>query len=1114
MIIKCKMCGGDIAFVPGATYGTCENCGRTSTIPQGDDEQKLNLFNRANHFRRQGEFDKAVAAYERILTQDDTDAEAHWGAVISRFGIEYVEDPGTGQRVPTCHRAQLTSILADEDYKAAVQYAPDAESRRLYEEEAARIAEIQKRILAISQNEKPYDVFICYKETDEHGRRTHDSQWAQDVYYGLTEQGWKVFFSRITLEDKLGREYEPYIFAALQSARVMLVIGSKPEYFNAVWVRNEWSRYLALMAHDRKRLLIPCYRDMDPYDLPDELSNLQSQDMGKIGFMQDLIRGIRKVLEGEKNPEQPRVVQQVIQPAAVDAAAPGVNSLMQRAFLFLEDGDFDSAAEYLDRVLDIDPKYAPAYAAKVCVTFGLRKEAALAETTFQYEDNPDWQKALRFADPQQRAVYEDYTAKVKERVALQIRNYAYDCAMEMAVLPSADWHKLDEELDAYKASCTRSTGNRADGSRRADSRKREDAFNQAVKSNEPGHVAESMLKRAAVRFKAIGDEESKERAEQCRTLAEQARQKAVYLKADQMRNGGQHKPSQLDEAAGLYLTVPDYKDAKQKAQACVDQAEALRAGLYNAAVAAMNAAGEESFKWEITGKKLADAQLEGYRDVAQLREKAARRYDECVAAERQAQERQHLEKEAAATKKKRNTLFGILAAVLVVAVVLVVTRVIIPRNNYRDAVALQQAGKYEEAITAFEALKGYSDSAAQIEACRKNIRQRDYQAAVALQQAGKYEEAITAFEALNGYSDSAAQIEACRESIRQPAAYQAAVALQQVGKYEEAITAFKALNGYSDSAAQIEACRESIRQRDYQAAVALQQAGKYEEAITAFEALIGYSDSATQITETKYLKAKYMTTKGDYAGAAAILIGIKGYKDVDSLLKNDNNLLTAAAVAAGDAKYTVGNYVTFGRYPQTSAGNDSTPIEWLVLERDGNKALLLSRYGLEPQPYNTVFTDITWEKCTLRTWLNGTFLNKAFTTQEQTGILLTDVNNSSSQGYGKWYTSGGNNTQDKVFLLSYAEAKQYLGVTYDNSINMESRVTPTAYAHQQGANISSSNKTAKGQAAGWWWLRSPGDYQLNAAVVFTDGSLYCRYVAGDDGCVRPAIWINLESDIF
>lgn len=110
------------------------------------------------------------------------------------------------------------------------------------------------------------------------------------------QEGYRVFFSRITLEDKLGREYEPYIFAALNSARVMLVIGTKPEHFNAVWVKNEWSRYLELMRQDRSRLLIPCYKDMDAYDIPDELSMLQSQDMGRVGFIPDLVRNIKKIV--------------------------------------------------------------------------------------------------------------------------------------------------------------------------------------------------------------------------------------------------------------------------------------------------------------------------------------------------------------------------------------------------------------------------------------------------------------------------------------------------------------------------------------------------------------------------------------------------------------------------------------------------------------------------------------------------------------------------------------------------------------------------------------------------------------------------------------------------
>lgn len=112
----------------------------------------------------------------------------------------------------------------------------------------------------------------------------------------MTDAGLRVFFARITLEDKVGSEYEPYISAALNSAKAMVAVGTKPEYFNAVWVKSEWSRYLAIVKHDRSKVLLPCYRDMDPYDLPEQLSVLQSYDMSKISFIQDLIRGINRLL--------------------------------------------------------------------------------------------------------------------------------------------------------------------------------------------------------------------------------------------------------------------------------------------------------------------------------------------------------------------------------------------------------------------------------------------------------------------------------------------------------------------------------------------------------------------------------------------------------------------------------------------------------------------------------------------------------------------------------------------------------------------------------------------------------------------------------------------------
>ena len=169
-IFKCKMCGGDLEITPGSTVCECEYCGTQQTLPKLDDDRRANMYDRANHFRRANEFDKAMSMYEKILEEDKTDSEAYWSIVLCRYGIEYVEDPMTRKRVPTVNRAQFTSIFIDEDYKAAVEYA-DAYQRTVYEAEATAIDEIQKGILAISQNEEPFDVFICYKETGADGRR-------------------------------------------------------------------------------------------------------------------------------------------------------------------------------------------------------------------------------------------------------------------------------------------------------------------------------------------------------------------------------------------------------------------------------------------------------------------------------------------------------------------------------------------------------------------------------------------------------------------------------------------------------------------------------------------------------------------------------------------------------------------------------------------------------------------------------------------------------------------------------------------------------------------------------------------------------------------------------
>ena len=208
-VIKCKMCGGDLDISQGMTVAQCEYCGTTQTVPSADNEKKMTLFGRAGRLRLACAFDKAAGVYENIVAEFPEEAEAYWGLVLCKYGIEYVDDPATGKKVPTCHRSSFTSILEDPDFEQACENA-DTVARKVYREEAKAIEDIRKGILEVSEQEAPYDIFICYKETDENGARTVDSVLAQEVYDALTEKGYRVFFARITLEDKLGQAYEPY----------------------------------------------------------------------------------------------------------------------------------------------------------------------------------------------------------------------------------------------------------------------------------------------------------------------------------------------------------------------------------------------------------------------------------------------------------------------------------------------------------------------------------------------------------------------------------------------------------------------------------------------------------------------------------------------------------------------------------------------------------------------------------------------------------------------------------------------------------------------------------------------------------------------------------------
>ena len=295
MTYKCKICGGQTTIDLKNGIAICDYCGTKQALPLFTEDSARLLYERGNAYLSQNEYDKAEVVFNQLLTINPNDPELYWDLVLCKYGVTYVKDPKTAKYIPTCNRTHYTPIFKDENYLKAIELS-SGEKNTLYKSDAETIDNIQKGILAVSKKEKPFDIFISYKETDVNGNRTQDSIAAQELYEKLTEAGYKVFFSRITLEDKVGTEYEPYIYAALYSSKVMLTICSSKENIEAVWVKNEWSRFLTLRQNDSSKTILPLYFDMQKTELPDEFALLSSYDMAVDGFEQELLRGIKKLI--------------------------------------------------------------------------------------------------------------------------------------------------------------------------------------------------------------------------------------------------------------------------------------------------------------------------------------------------------------------------------------------------------------------------------------------------------------------------------------------------------------------------------------------------------------------------------------------------------------------------------------------------------------------------------------------------------------------------------------------------------------------------------------------------------------------------------------------------
>ncbi len=444
-------------------------------------------------------------------------------------------------------------------------------------------------------------------------------------------------------------------------------------------------------------------------------------------------------------PVIPSNTDQNLQGTPVSQVAP----LLERAYIFLEDGDFAKADEYFEKVLDLEPKNANAYVGKLLVDLKINNQAKLSEqaTPDVLTENPNFIKAQKYGD-------------------------------KNLVL------KLDSYVNSIKLRIKREYESTPQGK-----------YEIAVKLFENAATSDDFLK-AATAFKKIPDYmDANLYIEKCYASSVEAKYQEAFSLMSNATSEGDYTL-----AANIFKSIPAYKDSEILTSACLEKAEcAQKDFVLDLAKKAMESnkikSYKEAIKWfeSVKGWKDADAQI----IVCQKRIEEIETQIETERLEKERQE--ELSRQNAKLKTKRNKKIAIITTPIVcviIAFIIILNAVIIPNSKYNDAIALMNDGKYSEAITAFESLNGYKDSIQKINDCQTAILDIKYNDAIKLMEEKKYVEAVSVFQEISSHKDSKDKIYSC------------AVSLMEAGKYSEAISVFEMLSGYRDSSIMVRNCKK------------------------------------------------------------------------------------------------------------------------------------------------------------------------------------------------------------------------------------------------------------------------------------------------------------------
>ena len=419
--LQCVECGGEIEISADGLTGKCKHCGNTWILKKPlDDNLKIRLQIAIDR-QKKCEFSDAKRLFLEIANENNELSEAWWGAFLSEYGIEFVANR-YGVKIPTCHRANIETVFQNKYYQKAIETAADEVNER-YKKTAQEIEKVRKGIIDKTEDGVSYDVFICYKHTeiDDDSRRTIDYELGKNLYEELTKEGYSVFFSAETLNRIAENDFEPYIFKALSTARVMLLLCSDIREIESPWVKNEWGRFFE--SHNGKGLIPICGNRLEPFkptQLPYELQKLNA-----IVYDENLFPTIKTKLESyfEERLHQKRKkekddllleLEKKFDDKLVNkgvSTAPSLDNYFSRIETFINDKQYDKANEYCEIVLDLSPKNSKAYLYKAYCSLKVPSLDNPWKIEKKINSNVNFKHAKEFATSEELSFLQDIENK-------------------------------------------------------------------------------------------------------------------------------------------------------------------------------------------------------------------------------------------------------------------------------------------------------------------------------------------------------------------------------------------------------------------------------------------------------------------------------------------------------------------------------------------------------------------------------------------------------------------------------------------------------------------------------------------------------------------------------